>query len=262
MCGSSSLNPVKKIKRKAVRRELKIPTFLVGYAAPEALPPAFLAAWFTQQYGAPLEINLLPGESDMAFEAHHGPWAALADTNVPPEIADPWHERLGWGHSRAAQVLPIRSTSRDSRDIILHVTRIARGLTVLTGGTAYDTATGTYLNPSDWSNCSLDAFRVNDHLRIEQVSGREDNRAWFHTRGLAKFGLEDIEIYRPVGLSETPVIELLTEVAESLIDLGKAPNVGETMTLNHGQSVRIVRHRTDQTYGIQLNLREIAWDGD
>jgi len=262
MCvGSSSLNPVKKIKRKTARQELKIPTFLVGYAAPEALPPAFLAAWFTEEYGGPLDINLLPGESDTTFEARHGPWAALADTNVSPEIADAWHERLGWSHSRAAQVLPIRSISRDSRDIVLHVTRLARGLTLLTGGTAHDTATGTYLNPSDWSNFSLSAFQVNDHLRIEEVGGRPDNRIWFHTRGLAKFGLEDIEIYRPVGLSERPVIEILTEIAESLIDLGKAPNVGEAMMLNNGQSARIIRHRTDQSYGIRLNLREIAWDG-
>jgi hypothetical protein len=262
MSWSSSLNPVKKIKRKATRQELKIPTFLVGYAAPEALPPAFLAAWFNQEYGGPLEINFLPGGNDTTFEARHGPWAALADTNLPPDIAGPWHERLGWSHSRAAQVLPIRSTSRDNRDIIVHVTRLARGLTVLTGGTAHDTATGTYLNPSDWSNFSLNAFQINDHLRIEEVSGRDDNRIWFHTRGLAKFGLEDIEIYRPVGLSERPVIELLTEIAESLIDLGKAPNVGERMMLNNGQSVRIIRHRTDQTYGNRLNLREIAWDGD
>jgi hypothetical protein len=262
MSWSSSLNPVKKIKRKATRQELKIPTFLVGYAAPEALPPAFLAAWFNQEYGGPLEINFLPGGNDTTFEARHGPWAALADTNLPTEIAGPWHERLGWSHSRAAQVLPIRSTSRDNRDIIVHVTRLARGLTVLTGGTAHDTATGTYLNPSDWSNFSLNAFQINDHLRIEEVSGRDDNRIWFHTRGLAKFGLEDIEIYRPVGLSERPVIELLTEIAESLIDQGKAPNVGERMMLNNGQSVRIIRYRTDQTYGNRLNLREIAWDGD
>jgi hypothetical protein len=250
---------VKKIRRKAAHQELKIPTFLVGYGAPEALPPGFLSAWFNQEYGGPLHVQFMPGESTI-FEARHGPWAALADTQLPPTIGDPWHERLGWGHSRAAQVLPLRLTSRDSRDIILMVTRLARGLTVLTGGTAYDTATGTYHNPSDWSDRQLRAFDLSEHLRIEEVSGREDGRVWFHTRGLAKFGLEDVELYRPVGLSERPTIELLTEIAECLIDAGKAPNVGESLKLEgSGRLVRIVRHRTDQTYGMQLNLREVEW---
>ena len=252
--------PVKKIRRKTARQELKIPTFVVGYAAPEPLPPGFLAAWFDQEYGVPLQIQLVPGEVDTMFEARHGPWAALADTNLPSSIADPWHERLGWGHRRAAQVLPLRLTSRDSRDIILHVTRLARGLTLLTGGTAHDTATETYLNPSDWSDRLLRTFQISEHLRIEQVSGREDGRIWFHTRGLSKFGLEDIELYRPVGLSERPVLEFLTELAENLIDLGKAPNVGEVVRLGSSERlVRIVRHRTDQSYGIRLNLREVEW---
>ena len=120
---------------------------------------------------------------------------------------------------------------RDSREIILHVTRLARGLTLLTGGTAYDTATETYLNPSDWSDRPLHGFQIRDHLRIEQVSGREDGRIWFHTRGLSKFGLDDVELYRPAGLSERPVLEFLSELAESLIDAGKAPNVGEVVRL-------------------------------
>ena len=252
---------VKKIRRKAARPERKIPTFLIGYAAPEPLPPGFLAAWFNQEYGGPLHIDLLTGEGYTIFEARHGPWEALADTNLPSSIADPWHERLGWGHRRAAQVLPLRLASRDSREIILHVTRLARGLTLLTGGTAYDTATETYLNPSDWSDRPLHAFQIRDHLRIEQVSGREDGRIWFHTRGLSKFGLEDVEVYRPAGLSERPALEFLSELAESLIDAGKAPNVGEVVRLeSSGRRVRIVRHRTDQSYGIRLNLREVEWE--
>ena len=143
----------------------------------------------------------------------------------------------------------------------MHVTRLARGLTLLTGGTAYDTATETYLNPSDWSDRPLRDFQISDHLRIEQVSAREDGRIWFHTRGLSKFGLEDVEVYRPPGLSERPVVEFLSELAENLIDSGKAPNVGEVMRLeSSGRLVRILRHRTDQSYGIRLNLREVEWE--
>ena len=84
---------------------------------------------------------------------------------------------------------------------------------------------------------------------------------WFHTRGLSKFGIEDVELYRPAGLSERPVLEFLSELAENLIDAGKAPNVGDVMRLvSSGRVVRIVRHRTDQSYGIRLNLREIEWE--
>jgi hypothetical protein len=197
------------------------------------------------------------------FEAHHGPWAAIVETNLPSEIAGPWHERLGWRHSRAGQILPLRLTGRDTQDIILHVTRLARGLTLLTGGTAHDIATETYFNPSDWSDRPLRDFRIGDHLRIEQVTDREDGQVWFHTRGLSKFGLEDIEIYRPAGLSEGAVMETFTEIAEKLIDLGKAPNIGEHLELEASRRrVRFVRHRTDHSYGMRLNLREVDWDED
>ena len=252
---------MKKIKRKAAGKELKVPMFVIGYAAPEPPPPGFLAAWFDQEYGGPLTIQLPRDPETTRFEAQHGPWAALVETSLPADIADAWRERVQWSHSRAAQVLPLRPTGRDCRDIVLHVTRLARGLTLLTGGTAYDTATDTYLNPSDWTDRPLRTFRFTDHLRIEQVEGRADGRVWFHTRGLSKFGLEDIETFRPTGLSERPVIEAFTEIADALTRIGKAPNVGESfMVEGLNRTVRVVRHRTDQSYGLRLNLREVEWD--
>src|SRR3989442_12272932 len=118
-------------------------------------------------------------------------------------------------------------TGRACRASVFHVTRLARGLTLLTGGTAYDTATDSYLNPSDWMDRPLRTFRLDDHLRIEQVEGRADSRVWFHTRGLSKFGLEDIETYRPTGLSERPGIEALTEIAIVRPLCGQQPNAAE-----------------------------------
>ena len=104
-------------------------------------------------------------------------------------------------------------------------------------------------------------FRLDDHLRIEQVESRADDRVWFHTRGLSKFGLEDIETYRPTGLSERPVIETFTEIADVLTLMGKAPNVGESfMVEGLNRAVRVVRHRTDQSYSLRLNLREVEWE--
>jgi hypothetical protein len=252
---------VKKIKRKPAGKELRLPTFVIGYAAPEPPAPGFLAAWFDQEYGGPLAIQLPRDQSATRFEAHHGPWAALVDARLPQSIADPWRGRLQWSHPHAAHVLPLRMTGRDCRDIVLLIARLARGLTLLTGGTAYDTATDTYLNPSDWSDRPLRDFRIADHLRIEQVDGRTEGKVWFHTRGLSKFGLEDLETFRAQGLSERPVIEAFTEMADALTLAGKAPNVGESFAVpGLDRPVRVVRHRTDQSYSIRLTLREVEWE--
>jgi hypothetical protein len=252
---------LKKNKRKAVGKELKVPMFVIGYAAPEPPPPGFLAAWFDQEYGGPLTIQLPRDYGTTWFEAQHGPWSAQVETSLSRAMAEAWRERLHWGHHQAAQVLPLRMAGHDCRDTVLHVTRLARGLTLLSGGTAYDTATDTYLNPSDWTDRSLLAFRLDDHLRIEQVEGCADGQVWFHTRGLSKFGLEDIETYRPTGLSERPVIEAFTDIADVLIQMGKAPNVGKSfMVEGLNRMVRVVRHRTDQSYSLKLNLREVEWE--
>src|SRR5207247_3998584 len=118
-----------------------------------------------------------------------------------------------------------------------------------------------YFNPSGWTARTLRQFRIAGHLRMEEVGGREDGRVWFHTRGLSKFGLEDIEAFRPAGLSERSTIEALSEIAEALIERGKSPTVGEQFDVPAlNRSVRIVRHRKDQSYGILLLLREIEWD--
>jgi len=252
---------VKKIKRKSAGNPLRIPAFVIGYAAPEPPPPGFLAAWFNQEYGGPLTIRLAGDPGATRFETHHGPWSARVEPSLPLSIAEAWHERLHWGHKCAAHILPLKMTGRESRDIVLLLARLARGLTLLTGGTAYDTATESYLNPSDWTDRPLRDFQITDHLRIEQVDGQAEGRMWFHTRGLSKFGLEDIETHRARGLSERPVIEAFTEMANALTLIGKAPKVGESFTVpGFAQPVRVVRHRTDQSYSVRLNLREVAWE--
>jgi hypothetical protein len=251
---------MKKIKRKAPRQDIRMPTFVIGYTSPDAVPAGFLAAWFAEEYGGPLDIRLQPGANNTTFVAQHGPWAALVDTNLAPAIADQWHDRLEWSHRRVAQVLPYRLVLGDSRNIVLHVARLARGMTLLTQGTAHDTTTHRYWNPSDWSDRWLREFHLDDHVRIEHVSEQREGRVWFYTRGLAKFGLEEIETHRPTGLSERPVLEAFMEISERLIDLGKAPNVGEAMPWDGRRIVRIVRHRTDDSAGDRLNLREIDWD--
>src|SRR5207245_9568296 len=137
---------LKKIKRKAAGKELKVPMFVIGYAAPEPPPPGFLAAWFDQEYGGPLTIQLPRDPGTTRFEAQHGPWSALVETSLSPAIAEAWRERLQWSHPHAAQLMPLRLTAQDRRDTIPHVTRLARGLTLLTGRPAYTPATEPFMN--------------------------------------------------------------------------------------------------------------------
>ena len=84
---------------------------------------------------------------------------------------------------------------------------------------------------------------------------------WFHTLGLAKFGLEEIETFRPLGLADQPVIDQLLAIANEILSTGKVAKVGDQFTLwENGQLVTIVRHRTDQSTGRIIQLREVKWE--
>ena len=253
---------MKKIKKKKAKVSRVIPAFVVGYTNADAPAPGFLTAWFNQAYGGPLNIQFTRQFGHSQFDAMHTQWGARVDTDLPQDTTDTWRERLQWGHSQLAEVIPIHpNMGQDKRDVVLHVARMARGLTLLTEGTAYDVAMGSFLNPSDWKDRQLDEFHIKEHVGIEQKEHLESGRVWFHTRGLSKFGLEEIEVFRARGLPEEQVIEVMMDIAEMFAVQGKEPKVGENLILAHtGRLIEVVRHRTDQSYGVQLNLREVTWE--
>ena len=84
------------------------------------------------------------------------------------EVAEQWHGRLQWEHRHLAQLVTPPKTHPDRQDEVLHIARIARGLTLLMEGTTYDVATGGYRNPSDWNDQDLVVFQIHDHVQIEQ----------------------------------------------------------------------------------------------
>ena len=132
---------------------------------------------------------------------------------------------------------------------------------MLTEGTAYDIVAGSFSNPSDWNDRRLEQFEIADHIQVEQQEQLESTTAWFYTRGLAKFGLEEIETFRPLGLPERPVIDTMLDISEVMIAGGKVAKVGDQFTLsNTGQVVSVVRHRTGQSSGRLLQLREVKWE--
>ena len=118
-----------------------------------------------------------------------------------------------------------------------------------------------FFNPSDWNDRQLEQFEIADHVQVEQHEQLETTNVWFFTRGLAKFGFEEIETFRPLGLPERPTIDTLLEIGELLITENKTPKVGDQLTLPWTlQVVTVIRHRTDQSSGRLLQLREVKWE--
>lgn len=242
------------------------PQYVVGYTGPSP-SLAELQAWFDAAYGGPLSLTgdregtEHAGTSAALLVATHGPWRAAVQFAVPAADANSWKERLGWGHPQAGLVLPTTGPAGNVVDLVLLTARLARGLTLLTDGTAYDVAASAYLNPSDWRDRPLDRFLADDHVRVQQADAPDPSLDWFYTRGLVKFGLDEIETFRPVGLPSRPVLETLAGIAAELLRTGHAPKVGALVPMRPlGLSVRVLRHRTASLSGSMLPLREITWD--
>jgi hypothetical protein len=183
----------------------------------------------------------------------------MSEVNLAPspEILEQWQGRLHWDHARLGFLFYQGYAHTDRRDVVLHVARMARGVTLLTDGTAYDVATGTYHNPSDWGDRDLLGFHLPDHILVEQREDTQHARTWFHTRGLTKFGLDEVETFQPLGLSGREMEALVLGVAGQLIEQGKNPKVGDQLVLGGTDpEITIVRHRTDPIYGIPLAFRE------
>ncbi|MFQ5932419.1 MAG: hypothetical protein ACE5MM_08425 [Nitrospiraceae bacterium] len=256
-----------KIRRKTPKPSTSgRPLFVIGYtSASPALSD--LRSWFNLEYGGPIAFQEHPREREEVdigspmVTATHGPWKATCRASLPIAEADEWRNRLDWLHPLAGSVFAIRTTPREASDAVLLAARLARGLTLLTDGTAYDLITRTYLNPSDWQDRPLDRFRTGDHVTVVQAEGTTSHQEWFHTRGLSKFGLDEIELFRPVGLPSRAVTEDMAAIADELVQIGHPQKVGATVRFEGaGLLVRVIRHRTASASGAPLALREIVWE--
>lgn len=210
--------------------------------------------WFDLEYGGPLKLK----ESGATLVATHGPWNG--QVQLASSQAATWSERLDWRHTSAGMVLRPSVTPQQACNLVLFAARLARGLTLLTQGTAYDTVTHTYLNPSDWTDRPLDRFHTADHVMVSQADSPDPQTDWFHTLGLSKFGLDELEVFRPAGLPGRPALETLTAIADEMLRIGRSPNVGTTVPLPVlGLSITVKRHRTAAPAGLSLPFREISW---
>lgn len=251
---------MKKIKRKIQRARSPLPAFIIGFVG-EGAPPGFLSAWYNQEYGGPLEVRFLKEPSHNIFQTSHLDWKAEIFLSSNPEEIMQWRDRLGWDHSGMIKVFPVANLGSSRMDTVLFLARLARGLTLLTEGTAYDLESGIFWNPSDWSDRMLGFFRLEDHVQVLQEESPENGRQWLITRGMSKFGMEELEIFQPRGLPSRPTQERLLELANVCVSRGKSPKVGECISSPSLEVIaQVVKHRTITMGMGQINVRELSWD--
>ena len=243
----------KKTPKPSARRP---PLYFVGYRGTVSTPEE-LKTWYDSEYGGPLILRA-DGQATESWLATHGPWTAHIVMPLPASHLAGLKEQLAWEHEHVGAVAPSLMPPRDMPDSILFAARLARGLTLLMQGTAYDITTNQYVNPSDWQDRPLTRFIVSDHIPVIRGDDEQNHRIWCYTLGLSKFGVDELEMFLPTGLPDQPVRDTLRETADELTRTGQSPRVGSHIQVESlGQSVAIANHRTAAPAGRMLGFREI-----
>ena len=154
----------KKTPKPSSRRP---PLYFVGY---RGVAPATdeLKAWYDKEYGGPLAIHHEAGSAE-SWQATHGPWSAHVVMPLPMSHVADVMKQLAWEHDVMGAVAPSLVSPRETPDTILFAARLAKGLTLLSQGTAHDIVTNQYVNPSDWQDRSLAHFVSADQSRLRRV---------------------------------------------------------------------------------------------
>jgi len=221
----------------------KPPLYLIGYSF--SCPSSDeLKIWYDLEYGGPLSLQ--QSNRPEVLSAVHGPWHAQLTISLPADEAGVLTKTVAWDHRHAGTVSPAAATPALALDTVLLTARLARGLTLLTQGTALDLVTQRYMNPSDWTDRPLVLFQSRDHIEVTQGELEDEDHDWFHTLGLSKFGLDELEARQPKGLAGSFPMEVLAEAADVVLQQGRNPTVGSLLTLPSlgGRRLKIEGHRT------------------
>ena len=248
-----------RIKKKAPKPSAKRPPlYFLGYRGTRPMSEE-VALWYDQAYGGPLRI-VHEDQAPDSWQVSHGPWSAHVVIPLPSTHTVGLADQLSWEHDQMGAVAPSVMPPRDMPDTLLFAARLARGLTLLTQGTAYDITTQQYLNPSDWQDRSLTAFLADDHVLIAQDDQAKPGVIWCYTLGLSKFGYDELETFLPQGLPDQAAKELLSESVQEIIRLGQSPKVGASVHLPlSSRMITISNHRTAAPGGRMLGFRELQW---
>jgi len=248
-----------KIRKKSPKpAPAKPPLYLVGYrGAPPSLDE--LKIWYDLQYGGPL--TCLEQGAGGRVSASHGSWCAHLLTSIPESEAAQWQPILSWDHQQVGAISPAAAAPNSIADTVLVAARLARGLTLLTQGTAFDILCHEYLNPSDWNDRPLNVFLPCDHVTVQQSENNDDASEWFHTLGLNKFGLDELEVIQPRGLPDAETLALLKSAADEVLRAGQNQKVGSSLDLPiSAQTIRFTKHRTAAPTGRMMAFRQITSD--
>ncbi len=233
--------------------------YFIGYRG-TAPAPDELKTWYDLEYGGPLVVRA-DGDSPASWVASHGGWTVHLVIPLPDDQVNQLADQLAWDHPSIGAVTPGQSTPADRLDVILVAARLARGLTLLTQGTAFDVTTQTYLNPSDWQDRPLSVFRFADHVTVQQQDEATGGRDWFYTLGLSKFGLDELETFRPRGLAAASTIDAMRTLGDEVLRKRLLPKVGSLIDMPElSRPVRILRHRTAAPTGAHHAFREVAFE--
>ena len=248
-----------RIKKKSPKPSAKRPPlYFLGFRGSRPMPEE-LTLWYDQAYGGPLKI-VQEGQSPDSWQVRHGAWSAHVVIPLPPTHTAGLADHLSWEHDKIGAVAPAVTPPREIPDTLLLAARIARGLTLLMQGTAYDIITQQYLNPSDWQDRSLTAFMADDHILVTEDDQAKPDALWCYTLGLSKFGYDELETFIPQGVSDRTAKALLAEAAQEVIRLGQSPKVGASLALPlSDRTVTIANHRTAAPGGRMLGFRELQW---
>jgi len=246
-----------RIRKKTPKPSAKRPPlYFVGYRG-TAPSTDELVMQYEREYGGPLSIRHEAGSPE-SWQATHGPWSAHVVMPLPASHVAEIMKQLAWEHPLMGAIAPSVAPPRDMPDAVLLGARLARCLTLLTQGTAYDVTTQAYLNPSDWQNRPLTTFQIDDHLSVAQDDTARPDHVWFYSLGLAKFGVDEIELFQGKGLPESAAKEILNAAAHELLRMGQSPKVGTSIHLPAlGQTLRIVNYRTAAPAGRMMGFRQL-----
>lgn len=246
-----------RIKKKSPKPSAKRPPlYFVGFRGNRPMPEE-VTLWYDQEYGGPLRI-VQEDQTPDSWQVSHGAWRAHVVIPLPPTHTAGLVDHLSWEHDKIGAVAPAVMPQREMPDTLLLASRIARGLTLLTQGTAYDIITQQYLNPSDWQDRGLTSFIAHDHVMVTEDDLAKPGAVWCYTLGLSKLGYDELEMFVPQGVSDRTAKDLLAESVEEVIRLGQSPKVGASLDLPFSdRTVSITNHRTAAPTGRILAFREL-----
>jgi hypothetical protein len=246
-----------RIRKKSPKPSAKRPPlYFIGYrgAAPSTDEVKTL---YDREYSGPLAIRHEEGSAE-SWQATHGPWSAHVVMPLPMSHVTEVMKQLSWEHEIVGAIAPSLASPRDMPDTVLFTARLARCLTLLSQGTAYDVIRQAYINPSDWQQLTLTSFQLDDHLSIAHDDTTRADQVWSYTLGLSKFGLDEIEIFSSKGLPDNAAKEVLTAAANELLRAGHSPKVGTALNLPLlGRTIAIKNYRTAAPAGRMLGFREL-----